>query len=113
MNEEKGLSNITVGLMVIVALICDMIQIVIQIAPVVGQIIAAIINVFTFLIFLIWFGVHGVRFAKPKRLLTFGGGTLVEFMSLGILPTWTIAVLIVSLDARVGKVVQRLDIIKR
>ncbi len=113
MNEERGLSNATIFFMIVVALFFDAIQIVIQLAIVAGQIISEVLNVVVFLIFFLWFMIHGIRFLKPKRLLAFGGGFLVEAMTLGILPVWTISVAITALDARVGKIVPVLDIISK
>ncbi len=53
-----------------------------------------IIAFIAFIIFYIWFLIHGVSFTRPKRALIFFGASLVEFAIpfLDIAPFFTIAV---------------------
>ena len=113
MNEEAGLKNSTVALMIVVAFLFDGIQVGVQLAPIVGQIFSEIINVVALLVFFLWFIIHRIKLLTPKRLLTIGGGFLLEVGTIGIVPAWTISVAITALGARVGKIAPVLDIISK
>ncbi|OHB05806.1 MAG: hypothetical protein A3B16_00430 [Candidatus Zambryskibacteria bacterium RIFCSPLOWO2_01_FULL_45_43] len=61
---------------------------------------------FAFMTFFVWFKIRGMSFMKPKRLLTFGGASLIEIIPwLSALPAWTAAIVILALDSKVKKVV--------
>src|SRR3990167_4763114 len=97
--ENKGLSSITIAFMISVALFYDAIQAIIQIIPILGQILSSLIGIFAFLTFYLWFKLKGFNFATPKRAGYLGGGLLVELIPiLNILPAWTLAVTLLAFD---------------
>lgn len=102
--KEKGLSNITISLMVIVALFFDLLQ------WLLGWIFMGwSVSIFAWLTFYIWFKTKGISFMKPKRLAAFGGSFIIELIPVlgDILPTWTAAVIYLALDSKVKKVVSQ------
>lgn len=53
---------------------------------------------------------------KPKRLLAFGGASILEIIPipfLAALPAWTAAVIYLALDSKIKKIAPGLDIIKK
>lgn len=79
------------------AIIIDVLQLLIGIIPILGQIIGMLITLITAFMFWLWFKLLGVTFSR-KQSLRFMGGSIVEFIpALGMLPVWTLAVsLIIS-----------------
>ena len=112
--ENKGLSNITIGFMIIVAFIYDMIQATLQLLPILGQILASLISIFAFLTFYVWFKVKGLNFSTVKRSMYLFGGLAIEIIPIvNALPTWTLSVTLLALNSKLKKVVPGLDIIKK
>lgn len=108
------LNNITIVFMVSVALFYDAVQGIINLIPILGQILSGLISMFAFLTFYLWFKLKGLNFVTPKRAAYLGGGLLIELIPiLNILPAWTLAVTLLALDSKTKKVAPELDIIKR
>ena len=99
--EEKGLNNTAIVLMVCTALLFDVLQ----------WLLAFILmdwlaGFFALLTFYVWFKMRGMSFMKPKRLLTFGGASLIEIIPwLSALPAWTAAIVVLALDSKIKKLV--------
>jgi len=92
--EKREITKITMGLMVVVALFYDIVQIGLSTLPLAGWIISPLVSVFAFLTFYVWFKTYGRNFMTPKRALAMGGGAIIEMIPiLNILPAWTMAVL--------------------
>jgi len=112
--ENKGLNSITIAFMIAVALFYDVFQVLINLIPILGQILSALIGLFAFLTFYLWFKLKGLNFANPKRAAYLGGGFLIELVPiLNILPAWTLAVTLLALNSKIKKIVPGLDIIKK
>jgi len=91
--EKKHLGDITVFLMIFTALCFDGIQALIGWIPIFGNILADLFSIFVFLTFFLWFWMNGISMMKPKRLLSMGGGTIIEMIPyLNLLPAWTMVV---------------------
>lgn len=99
---EPQLSKPTIVFMVVVALVFDLFQLLLDLLHILvgpGTIIAAIttglLSFVAWLTFYIWFKTKGMSFTSPKRILTMGGGFLIELIPvLNVLPAWTLAVII-------------------
>ncbi|MDQ3089728.1 MAG: hypothetical protein M3Q24_01065 [bacterium] len=101
MADSKKLSQTTSGLMIAVAVFFDAFQLIINLIPVLGQIISVVIGFFAFLTFYFWFSSKGVKFATPKRGGILGGGFIVEMIPIiNMLPAWTLAVVLIILDQK-------------
>lgn len=95
MDEEKEnqLTKITIGLLMVVALFYDLVQFAVNYIPVIGQVASALVAIFAFCHFFLWFKMHGVSFTGIKKTLTMGGGFLIEVIPvLNMLPGWMVAV---------------------
>jgi|GEM_PF-2901203 len=102
-----------------VALFYDFMQIKVSLMhtlPFVGNVIAwlgtTIIDLYALLTFFVWFKVHDVSFANPKRGLTMAGALIVELVPiLNAVPAWTLAVIICFITVRgeeaLGEVLQK------
>lgn len=94
--------------MIAVALFYDMAQAgldVLHLIPFIGNAFAImgtmIIDLWAFLTFYVWFKIHGVSFASPKRGLTMAGAVIIELIPVvNALPAWTAAVVILFLTTR-------------
>jgi len=94
----------TAALMIIVALLFDGIQAVINLIPIVGQILSFLLSIFAFLTFYVWFKMNGISFAKPKRAGKLIGGGLIELIPiLNVLPAWTLAVFLIISETKINK----------
>lgn len=103
--EQKEISITTLILMVGVAIFYDVFQLIIEIIPLVGQILSLFITLFAFLTFYVWFKIKGRSFASPKRAMAMGAGVIIEIIPiLNILPGWTVAVLFLVGIERVEKI---------
>src|SRR3989338_7369190 len=103
--EEKEIKTVTSVFMIIVALLFDGVQALINLIPVVGQVLSFFISVLSFLTFYVWFKMNGVTFAKPKRVLKFGGSFFVELIPiLNILPALSLAVFMMISETKMKKV---------
>lgn len=106
--KEKGLKSTTVVLMITVALFFDALQ-----ALLTFIFMGWLAGFFAGLTFYLWFRIHGISFMKPKRLATFGGTALIEFIPfLSVIPAWTFAVAYLALDSKIKKIIPKSDIIK-
>jgi len=107
--EKKGLDNITIALMISVALFYDILQV-----PLNFIFMGWLVTIFAFLTFYVWFKIRGLSFATPKRAMLMGGGFFIELVPLlSVLPVWTLTILILAIDSKVKKIVPGLDIIKK
>ncbi|MDO8728875.1 MAG: hypothetical protein Q7K26_03165 [bacterium] len=102
--EKKGLDNITITLMIIVALFYDALQILLAFI-----FLGWVVGIFAGLTFYVWFKRRGLSFMKPKRFLTFGITSVIEMVPsllipLSALPTWTAAITYLALDSKLKKV---------
>ena len=112
--EKKRLSEATKALMVAVAIFFDGLQLLIQIIPVVGQILSILISIFASLTFYLWFKINNINFVNPKRAGYLAGGFLIELTPLlNILPAWTLAVVLLIRNSNAKKKAPKLDIIKK
>ncbi|GEM_PF-4132983 len=101
--EKKGLDNATIALMTAVALFYDVLQILLALIFL-GWLILPI----AYLTFFVWFKIHGLNFLSLKRAPTIGVGFLLEFISAGIIPAITFAVLRVALDSKMKKIIGKI-----
>lgn len=102
--KNKEIKDTTAGLMIGTALFFDGLQAIFQVAPAIGQILAAMIAVVAFLTFWLWFKLYGVNFATPKRSAYLGGGFIIELIPiLDILPAWTLAVTLIITDLKIKR----------
>jgi len=102
MELEKNLNNTIIGFMVIVALFFDAFQFLINLIPIAGQLLAGGVEFVAFGIFYFWFKNYDVSFATPKRAALMTTSFILELVPfLNILPSITLAVLLVALDARI------------
>lgn len=107
--ENKGLDNTTIALMVSVAIFYDALQWLLAFV-----FMDWLVGFFAFLTFYLWFKMRGLNFATPKRAGTLGGAFIIEVVPfLSMLPAWTAAVVILALDSKIKKVAPRSDIIKK
>ena len=113
-NKEKGLKSTTVVLMIAVALFFDALQ-----ALLTFIFMGWLAGIFAGLTFYLWFKIHGISFMKPKRLMAFGGASLIEIIPfLSALPAWTFAVSYLAISSKLksiipGAEIAKLDIIKK
>ena len=76
------------------ALLFDVMQFIIELIPVVGQIISILITGIAWATFLLWFKIKGVKFTKARKF-AFAAGGILEFLPVGnMLPLWTVSVAI-------------------
>ena len=102
-NKEKELKNHTIALMVGTAIFIDVLQWLFAFI-----FMDWLVGFYGFLTFYVWFKIHGIKFTKPKRALTMTGAGLIEFIPfLAALPAWTGAVLLIALDTKVKKVLDK------
>lgn len=97
--EEKALSNTTIALMAATALFYDALQVVLAYVFA-GWLVMPIF----YLHFTVWFWMKGLKFFQMKRAPTVAIGSLLEFVTFGIIPSFTFIVLRVSLDYRIREV---------
>ncbi len=96
MQENKGLSNSTIGLMVAVALFFDTIQ-----ALLTPIAIGYFVPLISYPTFWLWFRLHGLSFFTMKRAPTLGIGALLEIIpGIDVIPAFTFTVIRVALDSR-------------
>lgn len=101
-NEEKGLKNTTITLMIVTALFFDVLQVLLSFIYM-----GWFVGIFAALTFYVWFKTYGISFTKPKRFLTFGGASLIEAVPIpfiAALPAWTAAVSYLALSSKINKV---------
>jgi hypothetical protein len=88
--EKSQISDVTIFLMVFSALCFDGIQAVIGWIPFFGNILAALLDIFIFLTFFLWFKIHGISMMTPKRISSLVGGGIAEIIPFfNVLPIWT------------------------
>ena len=98
--KDKGLKDHTIVFMVVVALFYDVLGALLE--PVAMY---WLVSIFYFLTFLLWFGLHGINFWKPKRVLAMMTSFFIELIPIiSILPAMTLAVLVVALDTKIKKI---------
>ncbi len=104
--KPKGLSNVTVGLMIVTALFFDLLQVLLSYVYM-----DWLVGIFAGLTFFLWFMMKGVKLLKPKRLAALGGASLVEMIPIPFvasLPAWTAAVIYTALDAKITKTLSKI-----
>lgn len=107
-NEEQEIKKVTAAFMIIVALIFDGVQALVNLIPVIGQVLSFFISIFSFLTFYVWFKMNGVSFSKPKKVLRFWGGAFVEAIPiLNVLPALTLSVFVMLSETRTKKVLSQ------
>ena len=111
--EKKGLDNITIALMIGVALFYDALQILLAFL-----FMGWVVGIFAGLTFYIWFKIRGLNFMKPKRFLTFGITSIIEMLPsllipISALPVWTGSIIYLALDSKIKKITPGLGIIKK
>jgi hypothetical protein len=107
-SNEKGLKSHTVTLMIATALFFDALQAVLTLI-----FMGWLVGIFAALTFWLWFRMHGISFMQPKRLMAFGGASLIEVIPiLSALPAWTFAVSYLALSSKIKAVVPGADVAK-
>jgi len=97
--DRKSLSNTTIALMTATALFYDALQALLSYIFM-GWLIMPIF----YLHFSVWFWMRGLKFFRMKRAPTMVVGSLLEFISAGIIPSFTFMVLRIALDYRVREI---------
>ena len=105
--KEKGLKTTTVWLMIMVALFFDVLQILLDFL-----LLGWLVPIIAAPTFWLWFRIHGISFMKPKRFLTFGGATLVDFVPVLGWFAWMVAVSYLALSSKLQSIVPGADITK-
>ena len=118
MNSEERLSWGVKFSIIAVSAGVGLIQYLVELIPVVGNIIGAfVITPVAWLVFYMWFKMYGISFQNPKRVLALGGAGLFEtaagmipFLSdvLTLIPAWTLAVLYIIASMEAKKVVTKI-----
>ena len=103
MTEKKGLSTITIQLMITVALFFDLLQFLFAFIYM-----DWLVGIFAGLTFWLWFYMKGVKISlkSPKRLAGFSITAILEMIPIPFvasLPTWTAFVVITAIQNRIGK----------
>lgn len=94
--KESKLKNVTIALMVSVAIFYDSLQALLNLIFM-GWLVTPV----AFLTFWIWFQIKAVSFMTAQRITIVGGGTLVEMIPmLDTLPAWTAAVALMAINVR-------------
>ena len=89
------ISKGAVAWFIALAVLVDIIVLLIDLTAV-GAIVTPVISVIAWLTFYLLFKRRGVHFNSPKRVLSMGGGFLIELLPIiNILPGWTVAVILV------------------
>ncbi len=93
MESENKISDSEAFLMIGVALFFDALQALFGWVPIIGNVLAALVGIFAFLTFFLWFYTNGIKMLTPKRLTSMIGGGIIEMVPyLNILPAWTMVV---------------------
>lgn len=102
MEKKYRINWIIGGIMIGVALLYDGAQALIEFIMVgFGFTVNWIITVWAWLTFYTWFKIYGVSFLNPRRGATLNVGFLIEiFPWLALIPSWTLAVLLLVLSVR-------------
>ena len=105
--KEPELSFGTSFLMVGTAILFDTFQFLIELIPVVGQILSMLVTMVAWCTFALWAIMSGVKFSKTKKL-AFGVGGLIEFIPIiSMLPTWTLSVMILVSKNKIDKLISQ------
>lgn len=106
-NGSKKIGFSTSFLMIVLAVAFDITQVLFNLAPVIGNILSVIlINTFAWVSFYVWFKTLGVDFSKPSRMGTMIGSGFIEMIPIvNVLPTWTLAVVILIASTNVKEAV--------
>lgn len=108
-NEEQEIKKVTAAFMIMVALIFDAIQALINLIPIIGQVLSFFVSVFSFLTFYVWFKMNNVSFSNSKRALKFGGGMILEAIPvLNALPALTLSVFMIISETRMKKALSQI-----
>ncbi len=108
--KPKGLSNVTVILMIITALFFDLLQFLLSYIYM-----DWLVGIFAGLTFFLWFLMKGIKLLKPKRLAALGGASIVEMVPIPFiasLPAWTAAVVYTALDSKIKAAIPGADMTK-
>lgn len=114
--ENKEISKVTMGAMIIVALFFDGIQaltIYIYFIPFIGLILGPLIgggvSLFAFMTFSLWFKLSGMKF-DSKIVSTIVGTFFIEIMPiLSIFPAWTLSVVLIFILNKTKKIVSTIS----
>ena len=109
-DKEKGVKTHTIVFMVVVAVFFDVLQFLLGFVYM-----GWVVGIFAGLTFYVWFKIHGISFMKPKRLLAFGGASIIEIIPIPLLaslPAWTAAVLYLAISNKIKAVVPGAQLIK-
>ena len=96
MKQEKGLKNTTIWFMVIVALIFDGVQVMFSWIGL-GWLVIPV----GYLLFTIWFWIHGLSFFTYKRWKSLAGSATGEFVTAGLLPGFAFVVAVAAFSSRI------------
>jgi len=105
--KKEKIDNITVVLMLSVALFFDGFQALLTLL-LIGPFVNWLISIFAWLTFFLWFLLKGVHFTNnPKKILTFMGGSFTEIIPLvSSLPIWTatvaLTILMIKAENKLG-----------
>jgi hypothetical protein len=106
-SKSRKIGFSTSFLMIVLAVTFDVIQVLFNLAPVIGNILSVIlINTFAWVSFYVWFKILGVDFSKPSRMGTMVGSGFIEMIPIvNVLPTWTLAVVILIASTNVKEAI--------
>ena len=104
--QESKISESQKWLMFGTAIFFDVISL-ISLIPIIGWVLGWVVWAFAFMTFWLWFKINGLSFSKPKNLLSFFGGSVIELIPiLNILPGWTVMILYMT---RVEKIIKKAE----
>jgi len=102
--EKVKIDNITTTLMIGTALLIDSVQTLLTLV-LIGPFVNWLISIFAWMTFFLWFLLKGVKFTNnPKKIFTFMGGSLAEFIPIiASLPIWTCTITMTILTIKAEK----------
>lgn len=106
--EENNIKNITVFLMIFIAICFDFGQAIAGWVPIIGNIFADIVSIYAFFTFVIWFYLNGIKMMTPKQFTSImGAGAIEMFPYLNLFPTWTALVIYTIGTKKVQELAQK------
>lgn len=107
--KEPKISKETAWMMITVAIFFDLISFLINLIPIVGQVISIAIPIVAYPTFFLWFMLKGVKLMTTKRIAAMGGGFVVEVIPLvNMLPGVTASVVFTILSTKVKEVEKKI-----
>lgn len=106
--QENNIKDLTIFLMIFVAICFDAGQAVAGWIPIVGNIFADIVSFFAFVTFYLWFWWNGIKMMTLKRFSSMIGAGLIEMIPyINLLPAWTLLVFYTIGTTKVERLAQK------